>query len=170
MRPDRQAGIVPTTISHGAISDRTDRFRFQRLFGWVGTADPTPYLAVPAAIEIVGSLLPGGWAAVLAHNHRLALLARDELCRVLDVPAPVPDALLGSMAAIQLPDDPDAPAESGMSALQQALFADHGIEVPTVAWPAPPNRLVALSAQLYNSSSEYVDLGHAIRAAVDAGS
>ncbi len=107
---------------------------------------------------------------MLAHNHRLALLARDELCRVLDVPAPVPDALLGSMAAIQLPDDPNAPAESGMSALQQALFADHGIEVPIVTWPAPPNRLVRLSAQLYNTSSEYVDLGEAIRAAVDPGS
>lgn len=89
------------------------------------------------------------------------------------MPAPVPDALLGSMAAIQLPDDPNAPAESGMSALQQALFADHGIEVMRcliVTRPAPPNRLVRLSAQLYNTSSEYVDLGEAIRAAVDPGS
>ena len=50
-----------------------------------------------------------------------------------------------------------------------SFFTDHSIEVPIVTWPTPSHRLVRLSAQLYNTSPEYLDLGYAIGAALDAG-
>src|SRR5688500_7759821 len=59
VRRDRQAGVRPLVISHGANSPRTDRSRFRLELDWVGTADVTGYLAIPAALDFVGSLLPG---------------------------------------------------------------------------------------------------------------
>ena len=164
VRSDRQAGIVPTTISHGANSSRRDRPRFQLLFGWVGTADPTPYLAVPAAVEFMAALNPEGWPGVMAHNHKLAVAARTEVGTMLGVPSSTPDHMLGSMATIPLSDDPSPPTESGMNPLQRRLFARHGIEVPIVIWPAPPGRMIRLSAQLYNDPGEYRILADALRA------
>jgi isopenicillin-N epimerase len=32
---------------------------------------------------------------------------------------------------------------------------NHGIEVPVYPWPAPPKRLLRISAQLYNSLPQY---------------
>src|SRR4029453_6183051 len=56
VRRDRQAGIAPPPISHGLTIPRDDRSRFQLLFGWTGTGDPTAALCVPDAIRVVGQL------------------------------------------------------------------------------------------------------------------
>ena len=45
----------------------------------------------------------GGWPAVMAANHALALAGRDLVAAALGVEAPAPDAMLGSMAALPLP-------------------------------------------------------------------
>jgi isopenicillin-N epimerase len=147
VRRDRQAGLVPTTISHGLTEPRTDRSRFQLLFGWTGTGDPTPALCVPDAIRVVGALVPGGWPEVRAHNHRLACAGRDLLCRALGTAAPAPDDLLGSLATVPLPDGPD-------QVLQETLWTQEAIEVPVFSWPAAPRRLLRISAQLYNTIAQ----------------
>src|SRR5688572_28465833 len=93
-RGDRREGIHPTIVSHGANDPRTDRSRYRLEFDWVGTADPTPALAIPAAIEWVAGLEPGGWPAVMAANHALALGARDRLVAHLGGRTPAPDELI----------------------------------------------------------------------------
>ncbi|NOH00410.1 MAG: hypothetical protein HND52_20795, partial [Ignavibacteriae bacterium] len=35
------------------------------------------------------------------------------------------------------------------------LWHEHKIEVPISPWPAPPKRVLRLSAQLYNSAEDY---------------
>jgi isopenicillin-N epimerase len=166
VRRDRQALIRPLTISHGANSPRTDRSRFQIEFGWTGTMDPTAWLSVPEAIRVMGGLLPGGWAAVMRRNRALALEARKILCRGLEVEAPSPAAMIGALVSIPLPDS----GRRGVSCsplyqdpLQDELLEQHRIEVPVIPWPASPRRLLRVSAQLYNSPSQYQVLAEALR-------
>lgn len=162
VRRDRQDGLVPTVVSHGANSPRTDRSRFRLLFDWTGTIDPTAALCIPAALRTVASLVPGGWPEVMAKNHALALRARDILCAALRVPPPAPDDMIGSLAAVPLPDTPPNERTSHSllttDVLQDALFTQ-GIEVPIIPWPGPPRRLVRVSAQLYNTPAQYEALG-----------
>jgi len=170
VRRDRQAAIRPLTISHGANDPRRHRSRFRLEFDWMGTDDPTAWLAAPAAIDFVGGLMPSGWPEVMARNHALALAGRDTVCRRLGVAPPVPDGMLGSMAAVLLPEDAGAAASTALSPLdadpiQLALQERFRIQIPVLPWPTPwtpgfsadmaRRRLVRLSAQLYNDPAEY---------------
>lgn len=163
VRRDRQDALRPLVVSHGATAPLRGRSRFQREFEWTGTADPTAWLAVPAALRCLEGMVPGGWPEVRRRNHELALLARRTLCEALRVAPPCPDAMLGSMAALELPPDPhhdEEPPEP--HPLQSALLERHGIEVPVFGWPRPPARLFRVSAQLYNRAEEYAALGRAL--------
>lgn len=163
VRRDRQKLVRPLTISHGANSPRADRSRFHLEFDWTGTNDPTPYLCVPEALRVMGSLLPGGWPALMARNRSLTLRARQWLCDLVGVAPPAPDAMVGALAAVPLPDgSSDAPAPVSRDPLQDALAERFGIEVPVIPWPAPPRRLLRISAQLYNVPEDYARLGEAL--------
>jgi len=166
VRADRQAGVVPLVTSHGASSPRTDRSRFQLEFGWTGTDDPSACLAVPDALSFLGGLLPGGWPALMAANRALALRARDLLCDALEVPAPAPDTMLGSLASVPLPDGrrDEPPGPFDLDPLQEALFREQRIEVPVFAWPEPPRRLLRVAAQAYNSPAQYERLAAVLHA------
>ena len=59
VRRDRQAGIHPLTISHGAKGERAGRTRFRLEFDWTGTQDPTAWLTVPRAHENLHGLEEG---------------------------------------------------------------------------------------------------------------
>lgn len=156
VRRDRQAGFRPLVVSHGARSRRTDRSRFRLEFDWTGTEDPTAWLCVPASIRFVGSRLPGGWPAVMKHNHDLALAGRSKLAEALSVDPPASAAMIGSLAAISLPDRGPAPGSRfATDPLQDALLFRFGIEVPVVSWPREPKRLIRVSAQLYNRIEDY---------------
>jgi isopenicillin-N epimerase len=169
VRRDRQAGIHPTVTSHGWRVPRTDRSRFRLEFDWTGSQDPTAWLAVPAAIAHVGGLLPGGWDAIRARNRALALAARNLLCAALDVAPPAPDHMLGSLAAVPLPDATEPPRPPlFLDPLQDALLAVHRIEVPVVLFPWP-RRLIRVSAHLYNGVEEYARLATVLPGMVPSG-
>lgn len=166
VRRDRQEGIRPLVISHGGNSPRTDRSRFLVEFGWMGTSDPSAALSVPRAIEFIGALRPGGWPEVMRSNRELALAARRVLCDALGTPLPCPDELIGSLASVPIPDATDrTPSKNPLylDALQDRLLSEFGIEVPIVPWPAPPQRLLRISAQLYNSLPQYERLAAALK-------
>ncbi len=158
VRPDRRDAVRPVVVSHGATSRRTDRSRFLMEFDWVGTGDPTAWLSVPAAIDFLGSLFPGGWPALMERNRTLAIRARDLLCAALGVSAPAPDSMIGSLASVPLPDRPagrKGRPPLGLDPLQEALQERARIEVPVMAWPHPPRRLLRVSAQIYNHPTQY---------------
>jgi len=47
--------------------------------------------------------------------------------------------------------------------MQDTLLERYGIEVPVIPWPAAPQRLVRLSAQVYNTLDQYQLLADALR-------
>jgi isopenicillin-N epimerase len=165
VRRDRQERMRPLVISHGANSPRTDRSRFLIEFGWTGTGDPSAYLSVPEAIRYIGSLVPGGWPEVMRRNHGLAVSGRNIICRALGIEPPCPDDLMGSLAAIPISDAEDSGSQSSplyLDPLQEKLLREYSIEVPVIPWPAPPKRLVRISAQLYNREAQYARFGRAL--------
>lgn len=165
VRKDLQPGIRPVVISHGYNSRRKDRSQFRLDFDWLGTDDPTPFLCVPRALEVMGGMLPGGWPEVMASNRARALAARAFLCQRLGVAPQCPEDMVGSMATVPLPDGfPAQPSVHGLDPLQDRLLFEHRIEVPITPWPRPPHRHVRVSAQLYNSHAEYQRLAEALEA------
>jgi isopenicillin-N epimerase len=161
--PDRQAGILPAAISHGANSLRTDRSRFRLLFDWTGTTDPTAHLAIPTAIETMASLVPGGWPELRRHNHELVLQARDLLAGALGIDPPAPNHMIGSMAAVPLPDASGLETPGRVPPLQERWWIDHHIEVPVNVWPSWPHLLLRVSAQVYNKVGQYERLAQLLR-------
>ena len=173
VRRDRQKEVRPLAISHGANSDRTDRSPFRLEFDWTGTADPSAYLALPTAIRFLGSLLPGGWPALMATNRDLALAARDLLCRAFEVDAPAPDDMLGSMVTVPLPVAARSSSRPDAGTIGETLFRTFHIEVPIIGMPPPPDadgeagrgaphRFVRISAQRYNDIGQYARLADAL--------
>ncbi len=163
VRRDKQSEIVPLTISHGQSSRRADRSRFRLQFDVNATVDPSPFLCVPDSIAFLEKLLDGGWKALMARNRNAVLAARDTLCRSLQLPKPVPDSMIGSMAAFPLPpiDGGGAAAPNDLDPLQDELFKRFRIELPV--WSGPnPVRSFRISAQLYNIAKQYEFLAEAL--------
>lgn len=179
VRRDRQGSVRPLVVSHGANSQRTDRSRFRLEFDWTGTSDPSAYLAVPAAIDFMGSLRPGGWPAVRRANHELAVYGRRAICRALGTEPASPTAMLGSMATLVVPPTvgppvppmpPGAPPGATLppDPLHRALVERFRLQVPVFPWPPveqsyrPRLRLLRISAQLYNTPADYERLADAL--------
>jgi len=169
VRGDLQDQIRPTSISHGANSPRVDRSRFQIEFEWTGTFDPTAMMSIPAALEFIGSLLEGGWPAVREHNHRLVIDGARAVAEKAGLSFSTPETLIGSMVSFELPaarrqiPRNEKAAVLAIDPLQDALMDRARIEVPIFYWPDASQRMLRISAALYNDMSEYELLGAAVR-------
>ena len=146
VRSDRQRELHPTVISHGYGAG------LQAEFDWIGTFDPSAWLCVPAAIDYLGTLLPGGWPKLMAINRGLALEARADLCESLGIDPPCPESMIGSMASVVLPRAASGAAASRLEGdALTGWFRDRGVET----WLSRrPFNLLRVSAQLYNSIAQ----------------
>jgi len=168
VRADRRHLIHPLVVSHGANAPLAGRTRFRHEFDWVGTSDPTGFLTLPAAIDWMATQASGGWPAIMASNHALALDGRDRLCAALGIDPPAPDSILGSMVTLPLdwlPAEDDVAAAFG-----RRLEAEERIQLPVGVWPVPAARTdgvrpiaeIRISAQLYNEAADYDRLAAAL--------
>lgn len=157
-RPDRRDRLRPPVVGWGARSPRRDRSRLHLEFDWTGTHDPTAILCIPRALELLGGLLPGGWDALRARNRALVLEGRALLLEALDSPAPAPASMIGSLGAVLLPWTlgPSGESPDGIfDPLGTYLFDQHAIEVPVFPRPGAGQRVLRVSAQLYNRRRDY---------------
>ncbi|MEO6349341.1 MAG: aminotransferase class V-fold PLP-dependent enzyme [Candidatus Limnocylindrales bacterium] len=180
VRRDRQAAIRPLVISHGTNSPRTGRSIFRLEFDWLGTLDSSAFLAIPAALDFMASLLPGGWPEVMQRNHDSVVAARSALLSLVPDQEVAPEEMIGSMAAVEIPTDlpptPIAPSPDGtpeqtwpLDPLRDWLLETHSIEVPVYAWPhtiaegaSARRRLMRVSGQVYNEPGDYERLAEVL--------
>jgi isopenicillin-N epimerase len=176
VRPDKQAQFRPLAINARVHKVRPERALFLRDFDYQGTDDYSPILSIPAAIEAMGSLLPGGWPAIMRHNHEMIMAARDALLDLLgpdlmDPTPPCPESMVGSMATLLLPEPPEhmksRPTQYD-DALQDVLYDKYRIVVPIWRMGARNQRVVRISAHVYNTLEQYEYLARALRTELEA--
>jgi isopenicillin-N epimerase len=178
VREDLQQGFRPLALSNFAERPKPGRAQFLTEFDYIGTADPTAYLAIPEALRTMGAMVPGGWPEVMQRNHALLLRGRDIVCRALGVEPPVPDSMLACISTIPLPPHPPELASRLAArpsryhdALQDILVDRHKVQVPlwsTTPAGGQPVRVLRISAQLYNSVAQYEYLARVLVDEVEA--
>ena len=150
--PERQTELHPPVISWGLDQG------FTAEFDWVGTRDPSPWLAAPEGIAMMRDL---GAQGVRDHNHALALAAARLLQDELGAEMMGPESMVGTMVTLRLPErfgrvDADA------NRLRDLLLFEDSIEVQMHAWH---DRIwVRISAQVYNELADIARLVERLKA------
>jgi len=148
--PERQADLHPAVISWGLDEGFHEEFR------WVGTRDPTNYLAAPEGIAFLREL---GESAVYEHNHALVWEAAKMLAEHLGTQLGLEESMVAAMAIVPLPEELGA-TELDAERLRDALLFEDRIEV---AVRARGGRLWArISTQVYNELGDYERLASAL--------
>jgi isopenicillin-N epimerase len=154
VRPDKQAGVHPTTISHFLDEG------FAKEFSWQGTRDISPWLCAADAWDYFNCL---GWQRVMQHNHQLAVWAQSMLCHRWEVEpvTPVDGSMIGSMVTVLLPRQESL--RKGFAdhlALRDEFYGKHRLEVPVVDWDG--RWWVRPCCQVYNRAEQYERLAEVV--------
>ncbi|MCY3648699.1 MAG: aminotransferase class V-fold PLP-dependent enzyme [Acidimicrobiaceae bacterium] len=167
VRADRRDDLYHSVISHGYNGGwPSSGGRLHAQFDWTGTEDPSAWLTVPVALDAVEAMHPEGWPGVRRSIRELCLSGRRILINALGIDPPAPDDMIGSIASVPVPPADHSGSEI-FDPLMAALEQRHRIQVPVFIWPAPPNRLLRISAHLYNDESQYHRLAEAVTTELD---
>ena len=162
VRDDRRDDMYHSVISHGYNGGwPSTGGQFHAQFDWTGTDDPSAWLTVPAALDAVEAMHPDGWPGVRRSIRDLCLTGRQILLDALGIDPPAPDDMIGSIASVPVPPA-DHSGNEIFDPLMSALEQRHRIQVPVFIWPAPPDRLLRISAHVYNDESQYHRLAEAV--------
>ena len=147
---ERQAGLHPPVISWGLDGG------FALEFDWVGTRDPTPWLAAPAGIHFMKDLDDRG---LRQYNHDLAWYAAQSLAERWGTPLVLKESAVASMVSVMTPEWVGS-TRADAERLRDRLLFDDNIEVQT---HARAGRVwVRVSAQAYNERADVDALGRAV--------
>lgn len=149
VRREWQPRMLPVTTSWGrSLSGRPARWQDE--FLWPGTADPTPYLAVPAAIDV---LTDAGIDRFRTHGQSIATYAEQRLRQCGAEPVSTEALRAPTMLTVHLPDVPRSASWPGSPhPLQVKLWTEHRIEVPVFEWRDRPH--LRVSCHLYNTPAD----------------
>ncbi len=165
--PNRQRGFKPMVLSCRVHETREERDAYLCDFDYTGTNDYTGNLVIPVAIEHMGAQLPGGWDALRRRNHDLVVAGAKIVCDALGIEQQIPASMLGSMVSIPLPGSCEPSTLLG-EGLWDRLYLNHGLQAPVWDLPGVCERMVRVSAQLYNTLGDFERLGEALRAELRA--
>lgn len=154
VRPELQATIDPLVVSHGWTADNKEpgvrgpfgNSPFVDEIEMQGTRDPSPWLAVPAAIAFRRA---HDWWRVAAECGRLAQETAARVRDLFGLPAlSSPEFSAPQMVAMPIP-------ACEPIAVHDALLKKYGIEIPVFEWQG--HHIARLSCQGYNTR-EQMDL------------
>ncbi|MBX3380374.1 MAG: aminotransferase class V-fold PLP-dependent enzyme [Phycisphaeraceae bacterium] len=175
VRKERRDRFRPLVLSNNAELPKPGRHQFLTEFDYIGTSDYSAVLSIPAAIKAMSAILPGGFSAVMRHNRDLTLRARALINHAVGSAPVAPDEMIGSIAAMLLPSRRDGappstrpPTSRYGDPLQERLIDRWKIQVPIWGVPGTPQRVLRISAQIYNSFQQYEYLLSAIRHELEA--
>jgi isopenicillin-N epimerase len=159
VRPDKQQGVHPPTISHFLDQGIAEEFQ------WQATRDITPWLCVEDSLAYMAEF---GWDNVMRHNHEMATWVQQMLCEMWEVePAsPIDGSMLGSMATVVLPRQEHVRKRFGTpEALKAPIYDRYQIEAPVIDWGG--RWWIRASCQVYNTADQYERLGRAVLELID---
>jgi isopenicillin-N epimerase len=139
--------VRPLVTSHGAGEVDGDPFR--ATFDWTGTADPTALLSVPVAIDVVGTMLDGGWPAIRRRNREVCLAMRRRIVEEIGLRATGPETMVGAMASFVVPPQwlEGRPADAAHGLIVRLL--EEGITVGSSARRGSSDVFIRVSAHLH---------------------
>jgi isopenicillin-N epimerase len=132
--------VRPLVLSHGAGQG------FTAEFDWCGTHDPTAWLTVPAALDLMAEL---GWADVRAYGAALARWGADRIAAVAGAAGPVPPERHLQMALL----DAGLPSYAAAEALRDRMWHADRVEVGASGWRG--RGWLRVSAAPYNTVDDY---------------
>ncbi|MEX0876430.1 MAG: aminotransferase class V-fold PLP-dependent enzyme [Phycisphaerales bacterium] len=159
--PNRQKGFKPMVLSCRVHETRADRRAFLCDFDYTGTNDYSGNLVIPVSIAHMGAQFPGGWAELRKRNHDMAIAGAQIVCDALGTEQRVPEGMIGSMVSIPLPGACE-PSKLLGEGLWDRLYLNHGIQAPVWDLPGVCDRMVRVSAQMYNTLDDYRRLAEAL--------
>jgi isopenicillin-N epimerase len=151
--PWRQV-VRPLVASHGFFDG------MQPAFDWTGTADPTPLLAVPAALRFWQD--QGGWDIVRERQRGLVQAGAEAVVAAVGGRVGPEPPFAAAMRSVTLPAplSVEAGAEVG-----RLLLVDHGVEA--VAMSFAGQGWIRMCGQVYNEASDYDRLAAALPTVLD---
>ncbi len=151
VRREWQTMIDPLVISHGWTADNKEpgvrgpfgASAFVDEIEMQGTRDPSPWLAVPAALEFRRA---HDWWSVAADCNRLAQETAARVRDLFGLPAlSSPEFSAPQMVALPIPPCDPFP-------VHDLLLRDYGIEMPVFEWQG--HHIARLSCQGYNTRDQ----------------
>ena len=145
--------LRPLVISHGANAPFDPEVsRFHQEHDWIGTFDPTPWLALPQVLKLLVHDDSRGLESLMARHRALALQGQDCLLDCLGERPLASPELQAAMAALPL-----ASVHQLDGAALQRQLKERGIQVPVI--PLRPHRsetqqFLRISCFAYNSFSD----------------
>jgi len=150
VHPDFQEWIYPLNISYINLKGNA----FEEKFYWTGTQDPTPWLAIPAAVNALKEISGKSLVQIAETNHRLNIEATHIICDSLNIKIPCPEQSLACMTTFPLPEISPAPQPNEPDPIQEQLYHNYHIEIP-VTHMENGQRFLRISCHLYNHISQY---------------
>src|SRR5690606_5618381 len=150
VRPELQATLHPAVISWGYGRGYTAEF------AWVGTRDPTPWLAAPDGIRFLEWL---GYDELRRYNHDLAWRAAQHLTARWQTPLEIKEDAVASMVSVTAPPSVGTTAADAVR-LRDTLLFDHQIEIQVHARAG--RVCLRISAQVYNDDNDIERLERAV--------
>lgn len=147
MRLDKQHLLEPLIVSWGWGENDLDRNKLSYVdrFQWIGTRDPSAYLAIPAAIQFQERYQ---WQRVRFHCHQLLKKAITQINHRTGLHSICPDVdeYHAQMGIVPLP--PLYQPEK----FKAHLYERYRIEVPITMWHQ--HRFLRISVQGYNTQQD----------------